>query len=155
METKYYMGTCLFCFKVKELVGWVDNSNADFVILGGDFNTDPEDKETSYHNLKNSMVSSMEEFFLDIKVRHCLSKLHISYLSSTQEWLCPSRATYGNPKNTYSYMYAPVLYDYIWHRSNRWNMIWTNFFEVGKSIENMPSLSSTIGPFSENNERTR
>jgi len=99
--------------QVKELVGWVDKSNADFVILGGDFNTDPRDNETSYHNLKEAMVSSMEEFFLDIK-----------------EWLCPSKATYGNKKNTYSYMYQPVLYDYIWHRASRWNMIWTNFFQV-------------------------
>ena len=95
------------------MVGWVDKSNADFVILGGDFNTDPKDNETSYHNLKEAMVSSMEEFFLDIK-----------------EWLCPAKATYGNPKNTYSYMYEPVLYDYIWHRASRWNMIWTNFFQV-------------------------
>jgi len=99
--------------QVAELVGWVDKSNADFVILGGDFNTDPKDKETSYHNLKTAMISSMEEFFLDIK-----------------EWLCPKRATYGNPKNTYSYMYDPVLYDYIWHKSKRSNMIWTNFFDV-------------------------
>ena len=57
--------------QVKELVEWVDQSNADFVILGGDFNTDPKDKETSYKNLKEAMISSMEEFFLDIKVRFC------------------------------------------------------------------------------------
>ena len=54
--------------QVQELVGWVNDSDADFVILGGDFNTDPKDKESSYHNLKSAMVSSMEEFFLDIKV---------------------------------------------------------------------------------------
>ena len=53
---------------VQELVSWVNNSDADFVILGGDFNTDPNDKETSYHNLKKAMFSSMEEFFHDIKV---------------------------------------------------------------------------------------
>ena len=63
-----------FFDQVKELVGWVDDSNADFVILGGDFNTDPKDKETSYHNLKEAMISSMEEFFLDIKVT-----IHLSY----------------------------------------------------------------------------
>jgi len=116
--------------QVKELVGWVDKSNADFVILGGDFNTDPKDKETSYHSLKEAMISSMEEFFLDIK-----------------EWLCPRRATYGNPKNTYSYMYAPVLYDYIWHRSNRWNMIWTNFFDVPflRTLKGLSDSNSTNG----------
>jgi len=99
--------------QVKELVQWVKESNADFVVLGGDFNTDPKDKETSYHDLKEAMISSMEEFFINIK-----------------EWLCPNKATYGNPKNTYSYMYTPVLYDYIWHKANRWNMVWTNFFDV-------------------------
>ena len=55
-------------FSYQELVSWVNNSDADFVVLGGDFNTDPNDKETSYHNLKNAMFSSMEEFFHDIKV---------------------------------------------------------------------------------------
>ena len=57
-------------FQVEELVGWVEKSNADFVILGGDFNTDPKDNETSYHSLKQVMTSSMEEFFLDIKVTY-------------------------------------------------------------------------------------
>ena len=45
-------------------------------------------------------VSSIEEFFLDIK-----------------SWLSPNRATYGNPRNSYSNMYSPVLYDYIWHKA--------------------------------------
>jgi hypothetical protein len=49
-------------------VGWVEKSNADFIILGGDFNTDPKDNETSYHSLKQIMTSSMEEFFLNIEV---------------------------------------------------------------------------------------
>ena len=63
---------------MNELVGWVQKSNADFVILGGDFNTDPTDNETSYSNLKSSMTSSMEEFFLDIRVG-----LHIKLLPSS------------------------------------------------------------------------
>ena len=45
-------------------------------------------------------VSSIEEFFLDIK-----------------SWLAPDRATYGNPRNSYSNMYSPVLYDYVWHKA--------------------------------------
>ena len=106
--------------QVQELVGWVNSSDADFVILGGDFNTSPTDNETSYHNLKTAMISSMEEFFLDIK-----------------EWLVPSKSTYGNPRNSYSSIYQPVLYDYIWHKARGWNMIWTNLFEVsgGKCFE--------------------
>ena len=66
-----------FQFQVKELVGWVSKSNADFVILGGDFNTDPKDNETSYHDLKSAMTSSMEEYFLYIKVQCFLSYLVI------------------------------------------------------------------------------
>ena len=93
-------------FYFQELVKWVNSSNADFVILGGDFNTDPTDKETSYSSLKAAMVSSMEEFFLDVK-----------------QWLVPARATYGNPRNTYSSMYTPVLYDYIWHRAKGGSLI--------------------------------
>ena len=62
-----YIGDTLY-FQVKELVQWVKESNADFVVLGGDFNTDPKDKETSYHDLKEAMISSMEEFFINIKV---------------------------------------------------------------------------------------
>lgn len=27
-------------------------------------------------------------------------------------------------------MYQPVLYDYIWHKAQGWNIIWTNLFEV-------------------------
>ena len=57
-------------FQVEELVGWVEKSNANFIILGGDFNTDPKDNETSYNSLKQVMTSSMEEFFLDIKVTY-------------------------------------------------------------------------------------
>jgi len=99
--------------QVDEIVGWVKRSYADFVILGGDFNTSPRDNETSYHNLKTAMVSSMEEFFI--------------YVS---KWLVPEKATYGNPVNTYSNMYEPVLYDYIWHKALGRNMVWTNLFDV-------------------------
>ena len=84
----------------QELVGWVGNATADFTVLGGDFNTDPRDAESSYSDLKSLMVSSIEEFFLDMKA-----------------WLMPARATYGNPRNTYSSMYSPVLYDYVWHKA--------------------------------------
>lgn len=99
--------------QVKELVGWLGQATGDFTVLGGDFNTDPRDNETSYSDLKSLMVSSIEEFFLDIK-----------------SWLAPDRATYGNPRNSYSNMYSPVLYDYVWHKAAGPNLIWTNFFDV-------------------------
>jgi len=120
--------------QVKELVGWVNHSNADFVILGGDFNTSPTDKETSYHRLKTAMVSSMEEFFIKV-----------------QEWLCPKRSTYGNPSNSYSYMYEPVLYDYIWHRAKGKNMIWTNFFDV-PFLKTLKLLDNSLNSTSKNSK---
>lgn len=99
--------------QILQLVGAVRKSAADFVILGGDFNLDPRANETGYHTLKEELISSMEEFFK-----------HIS------DWLVPSRASYGNPRNTYSNSYSPVLYDYIWHKANRRNSVWTNIFDV-------------------------
>jgi len=101
--------------QVKELVQVVEKSDADFVILGGDFNVDPKinANETTLHDIQNIMVNSIEEFFKTIET-----------------WLVPSRATYANPANTYSSQYNPVLYDYIFHKPKGKNMIWTNYFEI-------------------------
>ena len=55
--------------QINQLIGWVNDSDADFVILGGDLNTNPIDNETGYRNLKMAMVNSMEEFFLDKQAR--------------------------------------------------------------------------------------
>eukprot|EP00088_Acartia_fossae_P053948 TRINITY_DN6163_c1_g1_i5.p1 TRINITY_DN6163_c1_g1~~TRINITY_DN6163_c1_g1_i5.p1 ORF type:complete len:383 (+),score=56.24 TRINITY_DN6163_c1_g1_i5:67-1215(+) len=100
--------------QVKQLLTAVRESTADFAILGGDFNSDPRAvNETTYGLLKNQMASSMEDFFQRIA-----------------NWLIPDRATYGNPRNTYSYTYDPVLYDYIWHRSNDNNLVLTNLFDI-------------------------
>lgn len=107
--------------QVSELVTHIEGSDADFVILGGDFNVDPRMNETSYPSLKKVMVNSIEEFF------HIIA-----------EWLNPKRATYGNPANTYSYTYSPVMYDYIFHKGRGKNMIWTDFFQV-------PFLKKWIG----------
>jgi hypothetical protein len=49
---------------------------------------------------------------------------------STQDWLTAKRASYANPQNTYSHMFKPVLYDYIFHRAKGSNVIVTNFFKV-------------------------
>jgi len=102
--------------QIKELVKFVNKSDADFMILGGDFNVDPKvnANETTYHDVSSLMVNSMEEFFKIIT-----------------DWLIPKRATYGNPENTYSgQKYAPVLYDYIFHKANGNNSAWTNLFDV-------------------------
>jgi len=101
--------------QVKELVKIVNGSDADFVILGGDFNADPKrnGNETTITDIQEIMVNSINEFFRTIET-----------------WLVPSRATYGNPSNTYSNKANPVLYDYIFHTPRGNNMIWTNFFEI-------------------------
>ena len=54
---------------MRELLGWLQRSDADFVILGGDFNTDPRETEPSFLSLNTAMVNSMEEFFQDMKVK--------------------------------------------------------------------------------------
>jgi len=101
--------------QVKELVKFVEKSEADFVILGGDFNVDPKANahETSYRDIEKIMVNSIAEFFKRI-----------------EDWLIPKKASYANPQNTYSYMNKPVLYDYIFHKAKGHNVIITNFFEI-------------------------
>ena len=59
------------------------------------------------------MVSAIEEFF-----------------KTLQRWLVAAEATYGNPQNSYSANYAPVHYDYIFHRANNNNTMWTDWFNV-------------------------
>jgi hypothetical protein len=64
-------------------VKFVDKSDADFVILGGDFNVDPKVRrkmlqikylfqvnanETTYADIKTIMTNSIEEFFKKIEV---------------------------------------------------------------------------------------
>ena len=58
------------------------------------------------------------------------------FFKRVRDWLNPGRATYGNPRNSYSSMYAPVLYDYIWHTARPGNLVVTNLF-------NLPYLTAT------------
>ena len=100
-----------------ELIQLVEKSQADFIILGGDFNADPEvnSHETTLKDINDVMVSAVEEFFKKI-----------------QNWLIPKEATYGNPKNSYSSTQKPVHYDYIFHKAKGDNKIWTSLFDVSK-----------------------
>ena len=52
--------------QVDELIGLVEVSKADFVILGGDFNSDPvvNKNETTLKDINDIMVSSISEIFL-------------------------------------------------------------------------------------------
>ena len=56
---------------MKELVGIIKKSRADFVILGGDFNSDPvvNKEETTLKDITEIMVSSINEIFLKLEVK--------------------------------------------------------------------------------------
>jgi len=117
--------------QVNELVSHLlkkrkDGTDADFTVLGGDFNVDPRMNETSFNSVKYIMVNAIEDYF------HAI-----------QEWLKPERATYANPSNTYSNGSSPVLYDYIFHKAKGKNLIWTDLFQI-------PFLKTLLG--TSNNE---
>ncbi len=66
-------------------------------------------------------------------------------------WLSPDVATYGNKKNTFSSKYGPIVYDYLFHKTNDPGVrVWTNWIDVAffkmklaveKAIEKTISLS--------------
>ena len=55
---------------MKQLVNIIKESKADFVILGGDFNSDPvvNKNETTLTDITDYMRSSIDEIFLKQKV---------------------------------------------------------------------------------------
>jgi len=101
--------------QVKQLMRNVLKSDADFVVLGGDFNSDPivNEKETTLKVIEDFMVNAIEEYFKE-----------------REKWLVPEEATYGNIKNSYSYEYGPRHYDYIFHRVNGDQKMKTKYFGV-------------------------
>jgi len=102
--------------QAEELVEtYLKKSTADAVILGGDFNAPPILKPgTPYYIIQQFMQNACEELFRQLK-----------------EWLLPKFATYGNQRNSFSYMYDPVTYDYIFHKSmSPGTITWANWFEL-------------------------
>lgn len=88
-------------------------SDAAFVIVGGDLNVDPTAKETTYNALEKVLVNCFQESAMTLT-----------------KWKSPTKATYGNPKNSYSNKYGPVVYDYIWHRAKDGHQIWSTLQDV-------------------------
>ena len=89
-----------------ELIQLVEKSQADFIILGGDFNASPlMDFDKTYHKIKKVMTDAFQEIMNSIKV-----------------WMEEEFATYANPRNTYTgtsgKALTPVIYDYIFHKKN-------------------------------------
>lgn len=110
----------------------VTSSGADFAILGGDLNVDPRrmsSEEQTYGILTANLSNAMLEFF-----------------HSLDECLKPSRATYGNPTNTYSSGEQPQLFDYILYHNNNSSSIRTEKFDVvrlkGKIYRNVKEMSA-------------
>jgi len=102
--------------QVEELMeNYIKKSTADAVILGGDFNAPPSMAPGEpYRIIQDFMHNSAEQFFNQLK-----------------EWLLPKFATYGNARNSFSYTYDPITYDYVFHRGmNNRTITWTNFFEL-------------------------
>ena len=89
-----------------ELLELVENSKADFIILGGDFNASPlMDFDKTYHKVKKVMTDAFQEIMESIKA-----------------WMDEEYATFANPRNTYTgregKALTPVIYDYIFHKKN-------------------------------------
>ena len=93
--------------QVDELIGLVEVSKADFIILGGDFNASPMmELDKTYNKVKKVMTDTFQEIMDNIKA-----------------WLNEEFATFANPRNTYTGSSAgadlkPVIYDYIFHKKN-------------------------------------
>lgn len=84
----------------------------------------------TYKTIADVMTNCVEEIFYKLK-----------------QWLEPNFATYGNEKNTFSSMYKPVIYDYIFHKARRSDvMVWTNWFELPffKTLYNFKNVSHSI-----------
>ena len=92
--------------QVEELVdGYLKKSTADAIILGGDFNTPPISKPGEPYNMIHQFMNNACEDFTG-------SRLH-----PFRDCLDPMFATYGNQRNSFSYMYDPLIQDYIFYKS--------------------------------------
>ena len=76
----------------------VITSKADAIILGGDFNFPPKPIQNHpYEIILREMKNSASEVL--------------------QDWQLDKFATYGNPRNSYSFMEPPMITDYIFLKS--------------------------------------
>jgi len=85
-----------------QLIQLINHSDADHLIMAGDFNVDPRDKEDTYKTVTTTMVDAFEEF----------------YKNDPAKLTDPNFATLGNPQNTYTDKdQQPVVYDYIFYKN--------------------------------------
>ena len=77
----------------------------------------------------------------------CLILPKLLLVPLLQDWIkshLSNTSSYANPRNTYSHMYKPVLYDYIFHKANGPHLILTDIFKVGSAAEVLPSTAPDI-----------
>jgi hypothetical protein len=126
--TNIYNATWYQIKQAEELVeSYMKTSTADAVILGGDLNAPPiMEPGTPYYIIQHFMQNACEESFCQLN---------------------PKFATYGNERNSFSYMHDPVTYDYIFHKSMspgtitwaNWNwlelpILYTNITQAQKEV---------------------
>lgn len=92
----------------------VGKSDADFMIVGGDFNVDPLDNEKTYEMMKEGLQDSVEEFYKHDKTK----------------WMDPKLATFGNKLNSYSSSEHPVTYDYLWYKAKGGGVMGVQDYQV-------------------------
>jgi len=125
--------------QVRELMdSYVTKSQADIVLLGGDFNAEPETEVGKpYQMIIEHMKNCVQEVFYKL-----------------DKWLDANFATYGNAHNSFTGgLYKPVTYDYIFHKTvnPERTQTWTNWFELPlfktklKSTQEHISLSDHEG----------
>ena len=91
--------------QTKEFVDrYLEKYTADAIILGGNFNTPPILKPgVPYKIIRQFMNNACEEFRW--------IKFH-----PFKECIGPKFATYGNQRNSFSYMHDPLIQDYIFYK---------------------------------------
>ena len=120
---------------------YVSKSTADIVILGGDFNAEPEKKEGKYKRITTWLLIHRYIVFSKLlplsgscyqMVRKLMTNSIQEFFKKNGQWLDKIYATYGNIQNTFtSGIFKPVTYDYIFHRSNNPNYIsHTSWFQL-------------------------
>jgi len=98
-----------------QLVPLLAKSDANYLVLAGDFNVDPRDGEATYKTFKGALTDSVEEYYKDDK----------------SKWLDPNLSTLGNPANSYTSKGAhPVIYDYVWYRPAKDKAISVSSYQV-------------------------
>jgi hypothetical protein len=108
---------------------WLPKSNADLVVLGGDFKATPEKSINSvYEMVRSKMKNSVEEMY-----------------SKMNHWLYDEFTTYGNPSNTFDGgKYKPSMFDYVFWRINQPEKI-----HASTSSFKLPLFKTTVLKFGE------